>query len=346
MKRIRDYGVNIGSYETGKLNKISDVPGVKVGHVTLCEKSVNTGVTVIMPSEDNLFRNKMIASAHVFNGFGKSTGLMQINELGTLESPIVLTNTLSVGDALKGLVSYKLDRNHVIGTTTGTVNGVVCECNDGYLNDIRGFHVKPYHVHDAIKNTIEDFDEGAVGAGTGMAAFALKGGIGSSSRIININDKSYTIGVLVMTNMGKKKNLTIAGKNIGKQILEIDSKDSDIPDKGSIIIIVATDIPLSKNQMERVSKRTIVGLSRTGSNMSNGSGEVVVGFSTANRIPHDNDGLINIKTVHDDDLDQVFDAVADATEESVLNSMITAKSVVGRDGHIRKSLVEYFHKTY
>ncbi len=344
-KRIRDYGIVIGEIKTGYLNKITDVDGVVVGHVTLKDENVNTGVTAIVPASGNLFENKLIASAHVFNGFGKSTGLVQIEELGTLETPILLTNTLSIGDAIRGLYEYKISRNLHIGDTTGTVNPVVCECNDAYLNDIRGFRVRKEHIKEAIESGEKDFTEGAVGAGTGMSAFTLKGGIGSSSRVIEVEAKDYTIGVLVMTNMGRKKNLIIDGNPVGKKIVEVDNTDANLLDKGSIIIILATDVPLNQNQLKRVTKRTIVGLSRTGSNMSHGSGEVVVGFTTANRYPHSQPRtektLIETHSIHDDHIDLLFDAVADATEESVLNSMITAESLVGRAGHERKSLKEY-----
>lgn len=338
MKRIRDYDVIVGSMEPGKLNKITDVPGVKVGHVTLCEHGAQTGVTAILPSSDNLFKNKMIASSHVINGFGKSAGLVQIEELGTLETPIILTNTLSVGDALRGLVEYKLSRNPEIGMTTGTVNGVVCECNDGYLNDIRGFHVKPEHVAQAIDAAGPDFEEGAVGAGRGMSAYALKGGIGSASRMVEIDGQTYTLGVLVLTNMGKKKNLLVNGKPVGKKLVELDEKDAELPDKGSIIMIVATDIPVTALQMKRISKRALSGLSRTGSNIGHGSGEIVIGFSTANRIPHASEGPMSIKCIHDDNIDLAFEATAESTEEAILNSMIMAETVVGRDGHVRDSL--------
>jgi len=340
-KRIRDFNIQIGDLKTGPLNKITDVPGVNVGHVTLKSGEINTGVTAILPSDDNLFKNKMISSAHVFNGFGKSTGLVQIEELGTLETPIILTNTFGVGDALRGLLEYKLERNPEIGDTTGTVNGVVCECNDAYLNDIRGLHVKPEHVHEAIQNAQVNFEEGDVGAGTGMSAFTLKGGIGSSSRCVKVGENLYTVGVLVMTNMGRKKNLIIDGKRVGEKLVEMDSSERNEPDKGSIIIVIATDTPLSTLQLKRVIKRSIVGLSRTGSNMGHGSGEIVIGFSTANRISHDLDDSIQHKYIHDDQIDSVFDAVIHATEEAVLNSMVTAENCTGRGGHTRETIAFY-----
>jgi len=339
--RIREYGYSIGSYKTGPLNKISDVPGVTVGHVTLDKEGAQTGVTAIIPAPDNVFENKLIASCHVINGFGKSTGLVQVEELGSLETPIILTNTLSVGDALRGLVEYKLDRNENIGISTGTVNGLVCECNDSYLNTIRDFHVRPVHVHQAIENATREFEEGSVGAGRGMSAYGLKGGIGTASRVIEVEDKKYTVGMLVLTNMGKKKDFILGADPLGKKLNDIDSKDANLADKGSIIMILGTDLPVTPLQLKRISKRTIAGLSRTGSNMGHGSGEIVIGFSTANRIPHSSKTSKQIESIHDDSLDLAFESVAEATEEAILNSMVCAKTVEGRAGHIRRSLSEY-----
>ncbi len=288
----------------------------------------------------------MIASVHVINGFGKSTGLVQVEELGTIETPIVLTNTLSVGDALKGLVKYKLTRNADIGTTTGTVNGIVCECNDGHLNDIRNFHVTEDHVKEAIEVATNDVEEGSVGAGRGMSAYGLKGGVGTASRVYELDGQIYTVGVLVLSNMGKKKNLIIDGKRLGEKIIELDEKDADLPDKGSIIMIVATDTPVTALQMKRISKRTVSGLSRTGSNMGHGSGEIVMGFSTANRIPHVSQGQVRINCIHDDNIDLAFEACAEAAEEAILNSMITAETVEGQNGHKRVSLADIWDSIY
>jgi len=189
-KKIRDYGIIIGSIPTGKNNSITDVKGVKVGHKTLNNGNIKTGVTAVVPHEGNIFKEKLIAACHVINGFGKSTGLVQIEELGTLETPIILTNTLSVGTAHEALVRYMLENNDDIGDTTGTVNPVICECNDGEINDIRGLHVKKEDVFDAIKSADVEFEEGNVGAGTGMICYDLKGGIGSSSRVIELDDKN------------------------------------------------------------------------------------------------------------------------------------------------------------
>lgn len=340
-KRIKDYNINIGSMQTGIKNSITDVPGVTVGHVTLDKAPAKTGVTAIMPCSDNIFQSKMPCGVEVFNGFGKTAGLVQIEELGTLETPIILTNTLSVGDASRGLVEYLLNQNPDIGVTTGTVNPIIGECNDGHLNDIRGLHVKAEHVKEALANCTELFEEGAVGAGTGMSAYKLKGGIGSASRVMSIEGDCYTIGGLVLSNMGKKNDFVLNGRALGEKLIALDSSENNLPDKGSIIMIIATDAPLSSRQLKRISKRCIVGLSRTGSNMSNGSGEIAISFSTQNRVPHYPKGLNTFTFLHDDSLDLLFEAVGEVIEEAVLNSMITAKTVTGRADHTRYSLACY-----
>ncbi|RXT08105.1 P1 family peptidase [Ammoniphilus sp. CFH 90114] len=342
-KRLRDYGISIGQLPTGPKNKITDVQGVKVGHVTLSEGAIQTGVTCILPHRGNCFQDKVLATSYVINGFGKTVGTIQMEELGVLETPILLTNTLSVGTVSAALVEYMLRDNEDIGVTTGTVNPVVGECNDGYLNDIRGLHVQKEHAWDAICKASEDFEEGAVGAGTGMSCFGLKGGIGSASRVVRIEALDYTVGCIVLSNFGQKGDLLIDGRPVGKWIeMQDQSGHMTERDKGSIIIVLATDIPLSERQLKRVSKRATVGLSRTGSFVGHGSGDIVLSFSTANQVPHYPETTEVIQTVlHEDHLDSVFRAVAEAVEESILNSMVTAKSVTGRDGNSRRSLSEY-----
>lgn len=341
-KRIRDYGVVIGKMETGQRNSITDVKGVKVGHVTLNDNSVKTGVTAILPHEGNLFKEKVIASSHIINGFGKTVGTIQIEELGNIETPLILTNTLSVGSAHASLAQYMLKHNEDIGVSTGTVNPIVCECNDGYLNDIRGMHVKKEHVFEALENASEQFHEGAVGAGTGMSCYELKGGIGTSSRLVKIGNETFTVGILVMSNFGTKEDLTINGAKIGKMIVEKEKSYKPEEDKGSIIIILATDIPMTHRQLKRICKRTGVGLSRTGSFWGNGSGDVVIGFTTANRVNHyEKDATVNIKAFNENKINDVFRGVSEATEEAILNSLICADTTKGRDGHIRYSLKEY-----
>jgi D-aminopeptidase len=342
-KRIRDYGITIGKLKTGERNLITDVTGVKVGHYTLKSGNINTGVTAIIPHEGNLFKNKLVAASHVINGFGKTTGTIQINELGTIETPILLTNTLNVGKVSDALVEYMLEKNEDIGMTTGTVNPIICECNDGYLNDIRGRHIEQEHVLKSLEGAKEIFEEGAVGAGTGMTCYGLKGGIGSASRIVNLNDRDYAVGVLVLSNFGAKEDLVIDGIKIGKRICE-EMSDYE-SDKGSIIVIIATDIPMSERQLLRVCKRVPVGIIRTGSYIGNGSGEIAIAFSTANKIPHyGTEDIVEIKILNEDRMDLVFRAVAEATEEAILNSMIGAETTTGRDNHKRVSLKEYMEE--
>lgn len=335
----KDCNINIGSIKKGKRNLITDVEGVKVGHVTLNDGKIKTGVTAILPHEGNLFKEKVMASCCVINGFGKSAGLIQVEELGSIETPIIMTNTLSVGTATQGLIRYMLSQNEDIGTTTGTVNCVVTECNDGRLNDIRGLHVKEEHVLEAINNAQVDFEEGAVGSGTGMVCFGLKGGIGSSSRIVELDSKEYSVGALVMSNFGSKRYLTINGDKIGERIAE---KDKDERDQGSIIIIVATDIPLNERQLKRVSKRATVALARIGSYLGNGSGDICISFTTANKIKHYSDTkIINMKMIDENAMEEIFKAVAETVEESIISSMYHAKTTTGMNNTTIKSLREY-----
>lgn len=316
----------------GKLNLISDVAGVSVGHRTLSDGDVQTGVTIIKPSNDNIFQNKLVAASCVLNGFGKTSGLVQIDELGTLESYIGLTNTLSVGTVQQALVKQMVKENKDIGVTTGTVNVVVGECNDGYLNDIRGCHVSEADVFIALQDCKEEFELGSVGAGRGMSCFQMKGGIGSSSRVITLDDQEYTVGVLVLSNFGLKKNFIID---------TIEGPDLEELEKGSIIMVVATDIPMSDRQLKRVCKRMPVALARTGSHMGNGSGDIAIAFSTGNVISHyQEDSFLKIKCIHEDKMDYVFDAAIEACQEAIMSSLYHNQTVEGRDGNVRLSLAD------
>ena len=280
------WGFRVGSLPHGPLNKISDVPGVTVGHCTLADGDVQTGVTALLPHPGDTFHDKVLAASHVINGFGKTIGLVQIDELGTLETPILFTNTLSVGTAATALVKYMLDRCPDICETTGSVNPVVCECNDSGLNDIRGLHVTEENVFAALADCRADFAEGAVGAGRGMRCHGLKGGIGSSSRALELDGQTFHMGALVLSNHAKFDDLIIAGVPVARR-LEQAAQVPPHEDKGSIITVLATDVPLSERQLGRVARLALVGLSRTGSFCGNGSGEIVIVFSTACRIPHD-----------------------------------------------------------
>jgi len=336
----KESGIKIGRGTPGARNLITDVPGVKVGHVTIRDGAdINTGVTAILPHEGNLFQEKVMASSCVINGFGKTMGLVQVEELGTIETPIIMTNTLSIGTAATALIKYMLQQNEDIGVKTGTVNPLVCECNDGTLNDIRGLHVKEEHVFEALANCSEDFAEGVVGSGTGMCCLGLKGGIGSASRIVKLDGTEYTVGALVMSNFGGAGRLLIEGRHMGQ---EIKDKLEAQQDKGSIIMLIATDIPLSERQLKRVARRAAVGLARTGSYYGNGSGDIAIAFTTANRVPHySKTAVMDMKMLADSKIDPVFDMAAEAVEEAIISSLYHAETTTGRAGKVKYGLRDF-----
>ena len=332
----KNRGIRVGNLPCGPLDKISDVPGVTVGHCTLADGDVQTGVTALLPHQGDIFHDKVMAASHVINGFGKTTGLVQIDELGTLETPILFTNTLSVGTVETALVKYMLDKNPDICETTGSVNPVVCECNDSGLNDIRGLHVTEENALAALADCRADFAEGAVGAGRGMRCHGLKGGIGSASRVVELDGKQYTIGALVLSNHAVFDDLVVAGTPI-QSLLEAHIPPHE--DKGSIITVLATDIPLSERQLRRLCHRALVGLSRTGSFCGNGSGEIVIAFTTANRVPHYSEkAILPMGMLHDDAINPLFRAVAECVEESVLSSLLHAETVTGHHGRTVRCL--------
>ncbi|MEX0973874.1 MAG: P1 family peptidase [Bacillota bacterium] len=340
--RAREFGIATGLLEPGALNAITDVSGVKVGHVTLSEGSIRTGVTAIIPHEGNLFRDKVHGAFHVINGYGKATGMAQIQELGTIETPVVLTNTLSVGAAWDALCGYMMARTPEIGLTAGTVNPVVAECNDGYLNDIRGRHVKAEHVLEALEKACGGpVQEGNVGAGTGMSCLGFKGGIGTSSRKLKGAISDRHLGVLVLSNFGGAQDLLVSGVPVGVRLAEL-RRDPPAP-PGSIITVVATDAPLSDRQLERVAKRCQGGLARVGSTFSNGSGDFVLAFSTKDKVAHTSSSPfedLEEPFIRDDSLEMasLFRASIEATEEAVLNALFAAETMTGREGHQRRSL--------
>ncbi|MBF1130818.1 MAG: P1 family peptidase [[Eubacterium] sulci] len=349
----KDCGLELHhKWKSGKLNKITDVKGLKVASVTIQDNEINTGVTVILPHEGNIFRSKVVAGASVLNGFGKSLGIVQLKELGNIETPIIMTNTLSVGEAATALTKYCLEQNEDIGVSTGTVNPLVTECNDGRLNDIRGFHVREEHVREALRLAEEgspDFEEGAVGAGTGMCCLGFKGGIGSASRLVELDGSEYTIGALVLSNFGEEGNLVIGGRHYGSELLpkvkerlKSDIDSSLAKDKGSIIMLIATDIPMSSRQLERVANRAAIALGRTGSYMGNGSGDIAIAFSTANRMPHYSDEkFVEMKAIHEDAIDKVFEPAVEALEESIISSLYHAKTTLGVRGKLVYGLREF-----
>ena len=339
-KRLRDYGIEIGVLKPGKLNAITDVKGVTVGHETLIESDhIRTGVTAIIPHQQNIFQNKVPAAIYIGNGFGKLAGYSQVKELGNIETPIILTNTLSVAAATEGLISYTLNQEE--NADVRSVNSVVGETNDGWLNDIRGRHVTEQHVLTAIANAKSGHvEEGNVGAGTGTICFGYKGGIGTSSRELPESLGGYIVGVLVQTNFGGV--LEINGVPIAKELQKYPYRDKILNDAdGSCMIVVITDAPLSPRNLERLAKRALLGLGKTGGIASNGSGDYVIAVSTAkeNLIPNQSDSMFNEKKeVRNDDISPLFLATIEATEEAILNSLFVAETMVGRDGHKIESL--------
>ena len=339
-KRARDYGIKTGVMQPGKLNSITDVAGVLVGHTTLIAgDSIRTGVTAILPYEGNIFQQKVPAAVYVENGFGKLAGSTQVNELGNLETPIVLTNTLNVPVAMDAVIDYTLQQKG--NENIGSVNAVVGETNDGFLNDIRGRHVKKEDVLAALKNArTGPVEEGAVGAGTGTVCFGFKGGIGSSSRKLPAALGGYTVGVLVQTNFGGV--LQINGVPVGKALDKFDFRDQLLNNvDGSCMIIVATDAPLDHRNLLRLAKRALLGLGKTGGIASNGSGDYAIAFSTAEalRVPFiPNNPVINSPVLQNDATSPLFMAAIEATEEAILNSLFAATTTTGRNGHTVEAL--------
>lgn len=329
--------------KTGPKNLITDVPGVQVGHQTLQYKGIHTGVTAILPHSGNIFREKLPAAVHVVNGFGKSVGTIQVEELGTLETPILLTNTFGVGTAVNALIKSMLEENPEIGDTTGTVNPLVFECNDGNINDIRRMAVTEADCLAALQASGEDFAEGAVGAGTGMCCYNLKGGIGSASRLVELGDESYTLGCLVLSNFGQLEDLNLYGSKIGGEILDFYASDKvdEGQEKGSIIVILATDIPMTCRQLKRLCKRASVGITRTGAFIGNGSGEIVLGFSTAQRIAHfETAGTAAYRVMNENYMDVLFKTTVEVVEESVISSLVHSEAAVDKRGRKVRNLLD------
>ncbi|NDJ62852.1 MAG: P1 family peptidase [Chloroflexi bacterium] len=339
--RLRDLGVVPGRLPAGAYNAITDVPGVRVGHITLIDGDgplvpgqgpIRTGVTAVLPHGGNLFLDKVAAAVYTINGFGKVIGFDQVQERGWLETPILLTNTLNVGRAADALVGYMLRDNPDIGVTTSTVNPVVGECNDGFLNDIQGRHVQEIHVWDAIAGAKSGpVPEGSVGAGTGTACNQFKGGIGTASRRVLAGE--FTVGALVQTNFGRRADLMVLGAPVGERMLQ-EQMPRALP--GSIMITLATDAPLTQRQLERLARRAIFGLARTGAYSQDQSGDFVIAFSTTNRAAHRPDVIVELVERLAERaryLDEFFLAAAESVEEAIINAMLAAETMTGRDGN-------------
>jgi len=334
-KRFREYGFRTGFLPIGNRNSISDVSGVCVGHTTKIEGEIlRTGVTLIEPGVRNLFGNKIPAAISVGNGFGKLTGVVQVNELGTLEAPIALTNTLAVGPVMRGVVDIMLAENTTIKPTE-TINIVVGETNDGFLNNIHQDVITKEDVRRAYDACSPDVLLGNVGAGTGTRAFSWKGGIGTASRVLQVEGKTYTLGILVQTNFGGA--LTMLGIPIGKILHKTDFSDFVVsPGGGSCMIVLATDAPLTARQLKRVARRTFLGLARTGSILAHGSGDFAIAFTTR-REGLEGSGLVGA-CLRDQDLTQFFLAAAEAVEEAVYDALVAAETMQGRDGNTLEAL--------
>ena len=327
--RPRDMGLEIGLFQTGKWNAITDVYGVKVGHETIIRgDKVRTGVTIILPHSENLFDKKVMAAVHVTNGFGKALGFTQVEELGTIETPIALTNTLNIFNVANSIIDYMIMQNPDIKS----VNPVVGETNDSGLNDIQGRHVKKIHVMKAINNAKSGpVIEGSVGAGTGTRAFGYKGGIGTSSRILPKEAGGFTVGVLVQTNFGG--SLMINGAPVGRE-LKKSPFSSNIPydeDEGSCMIVIATDAPLSNRNLKRMAKRVDHALGSVGAYSPNGSGDYAIIFSTAREKSSEKQSFTR-KEIKNSSMNGLFMATVEATEEAIINSLFMAETVSSRYG--------------
>ncbi len=350
-KRARELGLNIGDFPPGPSNAISDVPGVLVGHTTLIHGKgklvpgkgpVRTGATAILPHKDNLFTEPVVGTVHIINGFGKAVGLAQLLELGRIETPILLTSTLNVGLVEDAVTQYVIEQNPEAGVSGSTPNPIVAECHDGYLNDAQGRHVHKEHIFQAIRSATAKIEEGCVGAGTGMMAFGYKSGIGTASRELPDKHGGFTIGGLVVPNCGRKGDLIIKGIPITQILDELQQPSPTsllTSEGGSIIVILATNAPLTSRQLTRIARRAVIGIGRTGSVVSHGSGDFVIAFSTAYRDQTNKQDLVVRRTqLLDRRLTPFFGAAIEVTEEAILNALCMATRMIGRDNNIAEPL--------
>jgi D-aminopeptidase len=338
-KRARDIGIDVGVLPTGPLNAITDVSGVRVGHTTLIKgNTIRTGITAILPHDGNLYQEKAPAAISVANGFGKLAGYTQVDEVGTIETPILLTNTLSVGTAMTAAVKYTIAQPG--NEDAISINAVIGEINDGYLNDIRGLHVREEDVLAAITSAKSGMvTEGCVGAGTGASALRYKSGVGTASRVVRLGPRrSYMISVLVLPNYAGL--LSINGAPIGRELGQPDLPRDDKKEAGSCIILIATDAPLSAKDLKRLARRAFHGLARTGSFMTHGSGDYAIAFSTAYRIPHSFSSrpVAVPATLVSSAMTPFFQAIIEVTEEAVYNSLLMATTMSGKNGRVIPAL--------
>jgi D-aminopeptidase len=349
--RIREMGFQVGDLPPGPYDAITDVGDVRVGHTTLIagegplhpgEGPIRTGVTIVLPHGKDIFCLKVRAAVHTINGFGKVGGFEQVRELGVVESPIALTNTLNVGLVADALVQHAVRQNPTIGIERSSPNVLVGETNDGYLNDVQGRHVHAEHVWAAIASATKGpVAEGVVGAGTGTTCFGWKGGIGTASRVVPAVAGGYVVGALVQSNFGRSRDLTICGVPVGRHIQPPETPPATTGDGGSVMIVLATDAPLSERQLGRLCVRAAAGLARTGSFYGHSSGDFVIAFTTAYHIERKPDHLTTSEVVLAREgavMNWLFRAVVESVEEAVLNSLFRADTITGRDGNIRYGL--------
>jgi D-aminopeptidase len=339
-KLLRHFGFFVGRFQSGPKNSLTDVPGVKVGHSTIIEGTgrrrpgngpVRTGVTAIIPHH-NIYMERLMSGAHILNGAGEVSGLIQIQEWGLIETPILLTNTLSVGRVSDSCVKWLAEKYPDMGDAYDVVIPVVGECDDSFLNDAVGRHIKQKHVFEALDHASRDMvPEGSVGAGTGMVCCDFKGGIGSSSRVINADNRQFTIGILVLSNFGRIDDLRVLGVPLGRKLADSFKalkKRSD--NYGSIIAVLGTDLPLSRFQIQWLCKRVALGIGRCGSFAAYSSGEIIVGFSTANHVLREpKSALQQFTYILDPFMDDAFEATIEATEEAIINSLLNNHDMVG-----------------
>ena len=338
---MSDDAPHVGRLRAGPRGTIADVGGVGVGHATIASAGLQTGVTVIRPHGGDPFTDKVPAAAVVINGFGKAVGLLQVNELGVLETPIALTNTFSVNTVATAQIRCAIAAHPGIARTTTSVNPLVLECSDAYLSDMQALAVGERHYVDALAAATADFARGAVGAGRGMTCFGLKGGVGSASREALAGTRRATVGVVVLANFGRLECLTVGGRRLGPDLVSRVAAREPPRDQGSIIVVMATDAPLDHRQLRRLATRAAAGIGRTGSYYGHGSGDIALAFSTAWTVPHAAPSAVLQQPVLAEPLlEGLFEAAADATEQAILDALFRAETVVGFDGHVRFALQE------
>ncbi len=342
--RARDHGVAIGPRPTGPLNSITDVEGVLVGHATVSSDGplvARTGVTVVMPNGGRIFDERVVGAAFVLNGAGELSGITQVREWGLLETPIALTNTMSVGACSQGIVDYMMDRHDSIGHEADVLIPIVGECDDSWLNDVAGRHVLPEHVSQAIADASDGpVAEGGVGAGTGMITCDLKSGIGTSSRVVTIGGERFTVGALVLSNFGTIEQLRIDGMPLGRHLARDWAPElRRVENYGSIVCVIATDAPLGPHQLERLAKRAALGVGRCGSTAHHGSGELMLAFSTANVVPRDQSvHRFTWSLLADHAINDLYEATVDVTEEAIMNALFAGAETTGRLGRVIRAL--------